>query len=161
MRRFFLFLPILALFAACGSGDSVTGPDDNDDNPVVLAQGSLSAKIDGSTWNASTALTVTYNSGLLAFAGTDNTTTLAMAVGFINGPATFQIGPSTALSNALVNSTNGAQWHAQAGSGSGTVTITAITSNSVTGTFAFNAPASSGSATGTKVVTEGKFNLKF
>jgi hypothetical protein len=96
------------------------------------------------------------------FAGTDGNVTMAVAVGFIAGPGTFQIGPVGQPTNALITEASGHGWHAQSTIGSGSVTIASITATTAKGTFSFTAPAVDGTgATGTKVVTEGTFDLKF
>ncbi len=147
---------LIVLAAACGSsGDSVTDPE------VNLPQGSLSARIDGTTWRASTALGATYSGNVLAFAGTNNASTLALAVGIIHGPGTYSIGQIGAPSNGLfMEGTR--SWHAVSGVGTGTVTITAISATRATGTFSFTAQAVANSgASGSKAVTEGRFDLKY
>jgi hypothetical protein len=150
-------LALTLLLAACSTGDGPTGPD----RVTELPQGSMRATIDGAAWSAATALVATYSGGVLAFAGTNNAYTIGMAVGTISGPGTFTIG-SAGGTNALVNNFGGNSWHATPSNGSGTITITSISATAAVGTFTFTAPPVPGTgATGTKVVTNGSFNLKF
>ena len=56
----------------------------------------------------------------------------------------------------------GAAWAANAVAGSGTITITELDADHIAGTFSFVASASPGSsATGTRTVTEGEFDIEF
>ena len=52
-------------------------------------------------------------------------------------------------------------WPTALTGGIGSVVVTAINSSTATGTFSFSAPASTGGAPGTKVVTSGTFSLEF
>jgi hypothetical protein len=52
-------------------------------------------------------------------------------------------------------------WKASGSAGSGSIRITSLTGTVVAGTFNCTAPAFSGGATGTKVVTYGSFNLRY
>ena len=66
------------------------------------------------------------------------------------------------ISNALLTESNGRSWHALSTVGNGTVTLTSISATGAAGTFAFTAPAvASSGATGSKVVTNGSFDVKF
>lgn len=142
---------IVALAVGCGS-DS-TGPD-------VLDNGSMSAKVDGASWSATTAIAATYNSNILGIAGTD---AAGRSVGFgaaVSAPGTFTIAV-TSPANGLVNEA-GKAWQAAGSVGSGTITITAISATGAKGTFQFTAaPVAGTGATGNKVVTEGVFDVTF
>ena len=146
---------VLVLTAACSSGDSVTGPD------LTLPSGSMSARIDGTAWQATAALSVAYAGGVLAFAGSDASQT-TVGVGLIpTGPGTCAIGPNQPT-NANVTTGAIGSWGATSGQGSGSITLTSFTQNSAKGTFEFTAPAVPNTgATGTKVVTLGTFDVKF
>jgi hypothetical protein len=156
-----LALVLLALTAACGSSDKVTGPGSNASCSVKLAHGSMSAKIDGATWCANVGLNTSYNSKILAIGATDNTgQTLGIGVAVLNGPGTYAIGPLSAT-NATLYSTSGGGWSATLAQGSGSVTINSISATGASGTFAFSmTPANAGSA-GTKNITNGVFNVTF
>jgi hypothetical protein len=157
MKSFpFLWSAVLVLAVACSSGDDGTGPEN------TPANGSMSARIDGSSWTSTLAVSAGSSGGIIAISGTNGSTTIAMAFGIANGPATFQIGPAGAISNALLMESNGRSWHALSTVGNGTVTLTSISATGAAGTFAFTAPAvASSGATGSKVVTNGSFDVRF
>lgn len=151
-----LFTVLLVFSVACSGGDDGTGPE------TTLPNGSISARIDGSTWNATLAVAANSSNGILAFSGTNGTVTMAIAVGIISGPGTFQIGPVGAISNALITESNGRSWHASQFVGNGTVTITSVSATGAAGKFSFTAPAvGSSGANGSRVVTDGTFDVKF
>lgn len=151
-----LFTVLLLFSVACSGGDDGTGPE------TVLPTGSMSARIDGSTWNANLAVSAGSSNGILAFSGTNGNVTMAIAVGIISGPGEFQIGPVGAVSNALITESNGRSWHASQSVGNGTVRITSVSATGATGTFSFTAPAvASSGANGSRVVTNGTFDVKF
>jgi Family of unknown function (DUF6252) len=159
MWRLFAAVSLLALAtAACSSKSNPAAPTN-----TTLPHGSMSATIDGTQWVATTGLSVTYNQGILAAAGVDNSlNTLAFAV-FASAPGTYPIG-ATSPTNALftMNSNGSKSWQAASTLGSGSVTVTTLTATGATGTFSFTLVANGGSgASGNKVVTNGKFNLKF
>jgi hypothetical protein len=107
---------VLILAVACSAGDDGTGPEN------TPANGSMSARIDGSSWTSTLAVSAGSSGGIIAISGTNGSTTIAMAFGVANGPATFQIGPAGAISNALLMESNGRSWHALSTVGNGTVT---------------------------------------
>ena len=151
----------LASVIACG-GDS-TGPgddDDDDDNPIVLANGSMSARIDGAQWRASAAIAATNNNGLVAIAGTDGTgRTIAFGV-IAGGTGTFTTN-STSGTNFLI-AEGGASWHALLTTGNGSITFTTLTATRAVGSFSFTAPPVGGTtASGTRNVTQGAFDVTF
>ncbi len=156
MRRLLTLTTVLLLAASACKKDS-TGPDGNNGNGN-LANGSMSATINGSDWRATLSLAGTYSSGILAIAGTNGTSgTLGMAL-FASGTGTF---PFTAANGGNATLTVGSSaWVASGVTGSGSVTITALSSTGATGTFTLSM-VPSGAATGNKTVTNGAFNVKF
>lgn len=147
-----------AVFFLGGCGDdsvSLTEPE------LELPNGSMSARIDGQAWTANAALAVAYTGGILAFAGSDVTST-TVGLGFIpDGLGTYDIGPNQPT-NANVSLGSPNSWAASSNMGSGSVTLTSFTENSASGTFTFTALAvPTTGATGTKVVTEGRFDVTF
>jgi hypothetical protein len=153
MYRATTLVAIVLVLAACGK--------DSPSEPQLNLDGSMSARIDGSSWSATSALAVAYSGGILAFAGSDATST-TIGIGVIpDGPGTYPIGTNQPT-NANLTFGAGKSWGAASTSGSGSVTITAIDANSATGTFEFTAePVATTGATGTHVVTSGAFSVKF
>ena len=145
---------VVMLLAACGSNDA-TGP-------VTLPQGSMSARIDGSTWTASTALTATYGNGILAAAGVDAS---LRTIGFgvvATAPGTFTVGPTGTANGSLTEGSGGTIWQAVANLGNGTITITSLTPTGASGSFSFTLVANAASgATGSRTITNGSFDLRF
>lgn len=159
MRRLLAAVSALLLAtAACSSKSNVTGPKN-----TSLPHGSMSATIDGTSFVATRGLSVTYNQGILAAAGVDDSNnTLAFAV-YASGPGTYPIG-ITSPTNAIYTmaSSGSKSWQAASTLGSGSVTVTTLTATGATGTFSFTLVANGGSgASGNKVVTNGAFNLTF
>jgi hypothetical protein len=123
--------------------------------------GSMSAKIDGSTWN-SVATTATYNNGSLIISGADTSNPPhALGMGVVaTGPGTFQVNQQSPANATLINGS--ATWVASIVGGSGTIIITSLTSTSVSGTFSFTMiPTPGSTSSGNKVITEGVFNVTF
>ncbi len=147
---------LLLSIAACGSD---TGPSD----PPDLPNGTMSARIDGSSWSATIAIFATYNNGILAIAGGDAVSGGTRTIGIgaqVTAPGTFPIGGTNPANGLVTIGTS--TWQAAAGIGSGSITITAISATGARGTFQFNAlPVANTPATGTRAVTEGSFDVTF
>lgn len=143
-------LILAAMLVGCGS-DS-TGP--------ALANGSLSAKIDGSTFNANAAIAATYSGGILAIAGTDTQGRTIGLGGQVTAAGTFTAGATSPTNFSVVAGSAG--WQAALTLGSGSFTVTSISTTGAKGTFQFTAgPLAGTGATGNKVVTEGAFDVTF
>lgn len=155
-----LAIGLLALTAACGSSDKVTGTGSTG-TTIKLAHGSLSAKINGTAWQANLGLNASYNGNVLAIGATATTgETLGIGVAVLNGPGTYAIGPLSAT-NAELYTTAGGGWAATLAQGSGSVTISKISSTGASGTFTFTmTPANTGGA-GVKTLTDGVFDVTF
>lgn len=156
MKRMTILTAALISLVGCGEDPLLmTEPD------VDLPGGSMSARIDGDAWTANAILTVAYTGGILAFAGSDVTAT-TIGLGFIpTGPGTYTIGASQPT-NANLSFGSSGSWSASSATGQGSVILTSFTANSAAGTFSFTAePVSTTGATGTKVVTEGVFDVVF
>lgn len=151
-----LLIAILGFVSACGESSS-TGPEEEPE----LEGGSMSARIDGTAWSATAAMAVSYTGGILAFAGSD-ASSITVGVGLIpDGTGTYTIGPSQ-TTNANLSMGTPASWGATGFMGSGSVTLASISENRATGTFLFTAePVPGTGATGSRVVTEGKFDVNF
>jgi hypothetical protein len=153
LRTRLALLSLLTITAACG-GDDPADIDDGD-----LPNGSISARIDGSNWRASAAITASFRQGIFAVAGTDGTNTVGFAVA-TTAPGTFTIA-ATANVNALLTVTGSTTgWQAVGTTGSGSLTISTLTANSASGTFSF-VLAPLGGTGGNKNVSNGTFNVTF
>jgi hypothetical protein len=147
-------LVALVALGGCGSSTQPSGP----------GNGSLTAKLDGSNWNATT-IVATYPSGILAIAGTDNQgQTIGFAVGPTTATGTFPVAITSGVNASLtVASGSSAQsWNAVQTSGSGSVTLTTITATHAVGTFQFTVvPVPGTGATGSRSITQGSFDVTY
>jgi len=142
---------LLALVAACGGGDGPTGPGG-------LINGTFSARVDGSAFNATSA-TVLVNGNITSI-GAGNAAGQGMGFAWVDaGPGTYAIS-TLSPTNATYTITGGG-WVAGVTGGSGSVVVTTRTATRVAGTFSFVMVPSSGTASGNKTITQGSFDLTF
>lgn len=143
---------------ACGSDSS-----GSTEPPQSALNGSMSAVVDGDQWTATVAVQAAYANGILALSGVDaSNSTIAMAMA-PSGPGSYSIGVAEPT-NAAYTLTGGQAlvWQAVSTLGSGSVELQTLTATEATGTFHFELPAvASSGASGTKSITEGKFDVKF
>lgn len=169
---------MLALVGASGCSSSNSSGDTGPSGNLVHscgggnASGTMSATVSGKSFVATCFVTITFNGKLFSLGGTDvsqnNTTTFQDVTFAVSaaGPGTFAIDSTTIAQGASGNnaaySIGGSQlWVSGAGSGGGgTVTLTTLTSSSASGTFSINFVAGPGGS-GTKTLTNGKFNVTF
>lgn len=152
-------LTVLALAACGGDGDGPGGPS---------GSGTLTARVDGSTWTATSGILALRVNNFVSFTGSVGANT-SITIAFPDeGPGTYSIPAAVGLNFNYGVFSNGHLWQALAmgtqlgGVGSGSVTVTTLNSERVAGTFEFTAPAAQSSgATGTRVVTNGAFNIRF
>jgi hypothetical protein len=132
---------------------------------------SMTAIVNGVAWAANPSLILTTQGPLptppfasLAVAGFDRFACpiLGISFAFHRAVGTYALG-SLSGANASIGSSNcaGGQW-ADLFGGSGSITLTTLTSTAAAGTFSFSlGPQPRSGATGTKVVTDGVFNVTF
>jgi hypothetical protein len=145
---------------ACGGDSGPAGP---------AAAGSFTATIDGDAWASDAqylagGVTVV-GPGVYTMAGSRATSpssalTVTLTLYNIDRPGTYPIGVSPSVVGALAivaEPTNG--WASPLSGAAGTITITTLTESRMAGTFTFTATPVSGGATGSRVVTDGKFDL--
>jgi hypothetical protein len=78
----------------------------------------------------------------------------------IPAPGTYPLGTGAGVSGGIaIYADNTGGWTTPLSGSAGTVTITALTASRIAGTFSFTAGANAGSATGTRAVTNGAFDL--
>jgi hypothetical protein len=112
-----------------------------------------------------TNVTAAFVNGILTVGGGVPASNITFGLGLTPTAAqtgSYPLGPLSST-NALLLVGNPAQgWSGGVGIGSGTVTITTFTSTGASGTFALNlAPVPGTGSAGTKVITEGTFNVTF
>jgi len=151
MRAVVTTLLTILLAVGCGS-DGPTGPE-----TPGPANGTMSARIDGTQWTAST-ITPGITGGISAIGGSDGTRTLAFA--WVEaGTGTYQIGTAVGFNGNLTIA--GGIWVANGSAGDGTLVVTTRTSDRIAGTFSFVMTAGSGGASGTRTVSQGTFDITF
>lgn len=160
-----LLVALVAL--ACGGGDGPSEPEAPD------ADGYMTARIDGSAWRSDAiyvnAGAVATGAGIIAIQGTrvSGSDALAISISLMNvpRPGTYPLGTAAAVaggSAAIAQSESGQPpdaWNTPLSGAAGTITIASISDTRITGTFEFKAEAVSGSASGERAVTEGRFDL--
>jgi Family of unknown function (DUF6252) len=152
----FISIMTLLFAGACGgsSSTSLTGTNNN-------APGPLSATIDGAAWSSQLPSAVVKNT-IIAIAGIDNGLTTSVSLGFAaSKPGTYSLGFGNSVAGNAIVTRGGKSWGSSLQGGTGSVTLTTLTANHVAGTFSFTGVASGGGATGTTVVTNGKFDITF
>jgi hypothetical protein len=132
--------------------------------------GSFSASIDGAAWtaDASNAEARHAQPGKYVLSGTKITGTSSLGLELdlynVSGPGTYPLGVGEKVFGG-VGWVTAAQpptyWLTPNSGAAGTVTVTSLTSSRIAGSFSYNAPAYTiiGNATGTRVVTNGTFDL--
>jgi hypothetical protein len=157
---------LTVLAVACGgAGNSPNPTSPSAPATSTPAAGSaLTFKVDGVSESA-TSVTASLTNGILAIGGTDSTraTTLSFALTpTAAGTGTYLLGPLSAANAQVLIGSPAAGWQGAVGIGSGTITVNSLTSTAASGTFSFSLVAVGGSgATGTKLITEGAFNVSF
>lgn len=154
-RRLFLAMSALLVSTACGgssSDNTATGPTNNN------SARSMSAKIDGASWIATTVGAGVAN-GIAILAASNGTQTVGLSFVPIVGTQTM-----TPTGIVIGSVTIGSQmWQATGTTGSsGTVSVTTATANHLVGTFSFTAPAfTTGATPAIRQVTAGAFDVTF
>lgn len=162
---------LLGILAACGGGSGGTT------GPTPTGGGTFRATIDGSSWVSTQNQTTGGGSGsnqvpgVITMTGTQvvsatNYTSVTITLGYISGPGTYPLGVNagtTAGGTAGVIATQGTAlgtWNTNLTGNGGTITVSSLTSSRIAGTFSFTAPPMNfTTTTGTRVVTNGQFDL--
>ncbi|MGH7468953.1 MAG: hypothetical protein ACRENP_13445 [Longimicrobiales bacterium] len=137
----------------------------NDTSGPQGANTGLTARIDGAAWasEGSVALAVLGGPGLYVISGsqlTANGYIMSISLYNIPGTGTYPLGVGVTIpggSVVLSNASGG--WASPQSGADGTINITTLTSNRMEGTFNYVVNALTGSATGTRTVTDGVFQL--
>ncbi len=146
---------------ACGGGSGPTQPGGGGTGPIT-------ATVDGVAWaggtNTSSVTTSAQLPGQYTIVGTQSTATTAriitLALTNIPGVGTYPLGTGSGVSGGTgiyAEPTGG--WGTELSGAAGTVTISTLTATRIVGTFAFTASVVNSGATGTRTITNGKFDL--
>jgi len=158
MRRITTFLLVLlaTLSAISCSSDSPTDPGDDPSGPGT---GSFTAQVDGQAWSATTR-SATHINGTLSITGVAaSQRTIFIGIANVTTPGTFQLtqgNPNAAIASVIEGA---AIWSSSLPVGSGTLTVSVLTATRVAGSFTFTGVPATPSATGTRTVTSGQFDL--
>jgi hypothetical protein len=157
MRRATIAPLLFALLTAVSCGDDT--PTDTEDEPSGPGTGSIGAQVNGQAWSASTR-SATHVNGTLTITGTDAAQrTVLVGIANVTAPGTFQLAqgnPNGAIASVIEGA---AIWSSSLSGGSGTLTVSVLTATRVAGSFTFTGVPATASATGTRAVTAGQFDL--
>jgi hypothetical protein len=160
MRRATTLLLALTLFVSVSCGDDgPTDPDDNEQPPSGPGTGTIGAQVNGQAWSG-LVRSATHVNGTLTITGTDTSQrTILVAAALVTTPGTYQLNqgnPNGAIASVIEGA---AIWSSSVSGGSGTLTVTILTATRVAGSFTFTGLPATPSATGTRAVTGGQFDL--
>ncbi len=149
-------------FTACGNAeneDFVTKPSAADS----VGTGTVSAKVDGAAVSATGANNVVVGRSGSSFsivANLNSTTRVSLIMDGATTAGTYSLASGGLGAGQYASGT--ATWLSTLVGGLGTVTFTTLNTTQAVGTFSFTGVAVVGTtATGTKTITEGSFNVSF
>lgn len=116
----------------------------------------MSATIDGTAWTAVRVGAPTDRSGPSEVIGSDCVHTLRISLKGMNGPGTY----SVSLAEYWTEPQSPLVWSVTSSGGSGSLTVTTLTRSTISGTFTLALAPNQGTA-GTKVITNGSFDVSF
>lgn len=134
---------------------------DDGDSGTPGSNGSISLKVDGSTWNASLSVQAVNSNGVINVTGSDsNAKQAGVTLYGVSAPGTYQVGPPNA--GNMLRWTEGLgqndTFQANGVLGTGTVTVTELSASKIKGTFSFTGY---NTAQTSKQITEGSFEANF
>jgi len=152
--RLLIATSALIISASCG-GSTSTGPTNT--NTKTNPPRSMSAKVDGTAWTA-TSVGGSVTNGIAILVGTNVSQTLGIS--FVPTVGTQAMTPTGIVIGQV---TVGSQtWQATGTTGSsGSVTVTSASAARVVGTFSFTAPPLGGGSAAARQVTAGTFDVTF
>jgi hypothetical protein len=153
-------LLLMILIAGVIMLNSCNKNDDDNGNPIG-SNGSISLKVDGSTWNASLSVQAVNSNGVINVTGSDSNAKQAGVILYgVSAPGTYQVGPPNAGNTLRWTEGLGQNDTYQANGviGTGTVTVTELSDSKIKGTFSFTGY---NTAQTSKQITEGTFEANF
>lgn len=153
---------ILALLLSSFVVLSSCNKDDDDGTPAG-SNGTMTLKVNGTSWNASLSVQAVNTNGVLNVTGSDsNAQQGSVILNGISGPGTYAVGPNGSNPGNMLRWTEGLgqtdSYMANNVIGTGSVTVNTLTATEVSGTFYFEG---FNTAQTSKTITEGAFNAKF
>jgi len=156
-KSFFLMLTAIAVLGVTSCNKS----DDEDVTPEnPLSSGSMSLKVDGTSWNASLAVQGINANGVVTVTGSDSDAHQAQVILYgVTEPGTYNVQAGLQHQLRWTEGLNPQDTYVANGIiGSGSITVTELTSSKVKGTFQFTG---ANTAQGTKTITNGSFEATF
>lgn len=143
---------VCAVLGACGDDNGTNNGGGDDSN-------TLTATIDGLAFTANSSVTATQLEGTLTITGlASNNRGIKIELPQVTQAGTYDTGPGF---GAIVTYNIGlSPYKTSAAGGTGTVTVATYSATAVTGTFAVTTVGTGGTV-GNRVITNGKFNVKF
>jgi len=159
MKKFKLVFVIMMSMAFI-SLTSCNKDSDEADNPV-LGGGTMTLKVDGTSWNASLASQAINTNGIINVTGSDSDAhQVAITLMNVTEPGTYKVG--TMASQHGIRWTEGLNstdtYVANFSIGSGTITITELSSTKIKGSFTGTVANTSQN---TKSISDGTFDVSF
>jgi hypothetical protein len=167
MIRLVLALPLVLVLSACAKEAPLEPIDENSTGGSgSLKNGSMSASINGSAFNATSSLTTftTLGSGVLpatlTVSGVSGTRTLSFSLSG-SGIGTFTVAAAD-VNFVITEGAAGWQGLLSAAGSSGSVTLTTWTAERAVGTFSIIATPTPGTgSSANRTVTDGRFDVTF
>jgi len=151
---------MLAAIAVLGFTSCSKSEDDDvtPDNPI--SNGSITLKVDGTSWNASLAVQAVNSNGVINITGSDSNAKQASVLLYgVTEPGTYNVQAGLQHQLRWTEGLNASQTYVANGIlGSGSITVTELTSSKIKGTFEFTGANTSQA---TKSITEGSFEATF
>lgn len=157
-KFFFLMLTAIAVLGLT-SCDKSDDEDVTPDDPAT-GNGSLSLKVDGTSWNASLAVQGINANGVVTVTGSDSNAHQAQVILYgVTEPGTYNVQAGLQHQLRWTEGLNAQDTYMANGIlGSGSIVVTELTSSKVKGTFQFTG---ANTAQATKSITEGSFEATF
>src|SRR5262249_28187300 len=154
-RRYFFAIPLVL---ACNNNPTPTGTI----IPGTVTNGVFAAVVTGATWSAFGPVAVSRPvANAFGITAISMGYTMVFAVNGVTGPGTYNVGASGLQgSQIIIVGPSQATWVSNKAGGTGSIVFTTVAANHIVGTFAFDAPAMSGT-TSTLHVANGVFDLTF
>jgi hypothetical protein len=149
------------LFRLALAGSAATGLACSNYDTGPSGNGTISASIDGASWSASSSVQASYITYALIIDGIDSQARqINLFLPNVMATGSFAL---DAGQPAVAEVSFGFQtWSTAMTGGTGSVTLTTLSGSHAIGTFSFTAsPNAQSGATGTKVVTNGTFDIRY
>jgi hypothetical protein len=147
---------MIVALTACGGGGAT--------NPGPNTGTRFTATIDGAGWTSGSSAAAATAGGIFTLVGSQigaSVTSMSLSLYSIGAPGTYPLGVTGSVAGGIATlTTSPGSWSTALTGAAGSVTITAVSATRIAGTFTYSAaPTLGSSATNTRVVTAGEFDL--